>query len=392
MKNKLLLCASLIALSAAILTGCQKKEDLFAIESQIAQNTMKGIYTYLVSDSVQMRTTLYEWQLNEENGEKKGFYRVRKSGNGAVEQTEEALKWESVMSEDHLKMNLKITLAGGTVKEAVWADGVLYIDDYTTGKVANSVVAFSERITESFANLVYEFADTSYYTAPDSIPYLAWKSDVAFYDPADTATAKQQYLDDLAAYTDTIKWFVKKFGPFAHVSIDSITGELTPLVVVDTTASKRGKNKGKHGITYIVSYADTIVEDVNVGYEKIVNTSMVFNRDNSDNNTGEYKFRSQEWSLEYYKDPTSKKATMSDSIYNLTNAQWMITDISTQRKFNVLMRGDKYVKSLKSVAGEETEHEETSTEPVCETLQLSNFNMGTGVIDCNGITYKLKTE
>ena len=70
----------------------------------------------------------------------------------------------------------------------------------------------------------------------------------------------------------------------------------------------------------------------------------------------------------------------------------MITDISTQRKFNVLMKGDKYVKSLKSVAGEETEHEETSTEPVCETLQLSNFNMGTGVIDCNGITYKLKTE
>ena len=53
--------------------------------------------------------------------------------------------------------------------------------------------------------------------------------------------------------------------------------------------------------------------------EKIVNTSMVFNRDNSDNNTGEYKFRSQEWSLEYYKDPTSKKATMSDSIYNLTS-------------------------------------------------------------------------
>ena len=261
MKNKLLVCVCALALLG--LSSCQKdKTDLLAIDAQIAQNTLLGIYVHTVVDSVAMNTTIYEWTIAKDGT---GTYQKRTGGNGAVQEEQATFTWTASIAEGNLGMDINATFADGTTKKMKWSNGLLDTGDYvTTNKAAGSIIATAQSLEESLQSAVYELADTVFFQAEDSIPFIAWRSDVEFVLPEDTAATRQQLLNDLAPYMDTLRWYIEKYGPVGKAYIDSLTNELRDLVVVDTVASKRGKNAGKHGVTYLQQYMDTTVEMRNV--------------------------------------------------------------------------------------------------------------------------------
>ena len=387
MKNKLLVCVCAVALFG--LVGCQKDNtDLLAIDAQLAQNTLLGIYVYTDIDSVAMSTTFYEWTIVKDGT---GTYQKLVSGNGAGSEEQQSFTWKAEMAEDNLGMAVDLVFADASTRKATWANGVLALDEYVTTKVANSTIATVKTLSANLQDLTFQLDDTTFYQAEDSIPFLAWQSDVAFYAPEDTAVAKAQYLNDLAPYADTIKWYIAKYGPVASAHIDSVSGELVDLVVVSPTASSRGKNAGKHGITFIYSYNDTVVEMRNVGPLDIAQGTLTIKRE-GETNTAALSHRVANWTKEVYTKPTTKEATLSDSTFTVATAQWTIASITNQRAFSLLLKGSTNQKVVKQVAGEETENTDVTKDEAFTLLPLTGFNLSSGQVDYNGYTFKLKTE
>lgn len=387
MRNKLLVCVCALALFGMV--GCRKdKTDLFAVDEQLAQKTLVGTYVYTAVDSTTMSTTFYEWNLAKDGT---GYYQQRTTGNGTVQDNKKTLTWNSSMSEINLGMDVTVTFEDATTENLLWTDGVLYLPSYATVKVANSTATTSATLDESLQDVTFILDDTLYYQREDSIPYLKWTSDVAYYAPEDTASAKAQYLSDLAAYSDTIKWYIRKFGNVASAHIDSVTGELVDLVIVDTTAAKRGKNAGKHGITFLVSSVDTIVEMRNVGPLNVARGTIALKREGN-RNIGSFSYRYVELTEEVYTDPTSNKAIVKDSTFTMPEVEWTIQSIINGRTFDVLLSGASTLKYIEEKAGVEVTNEQKDTEKDFQTLSLSGFVISKGVVDYQGETYNLKND
>ena len=388
MKNKLLVCVCALALLG--LSSCQKdKTDLLAIDAQIAQNTLLGIYVYTVVDSTAMNTTIYEWTIVKDGT---GTYHKRTSGNGAIQEEQANFTWTATVAEDNLGMDINAVFADGTAKKMKWANGQLETGEYvTTSKAAGSIIATAVSLEESLQSAIFLLSDTVFFQAEDSIPFIAWKSDVEFVLPEDTAATKQQLLNDLAPYMDTLRWYIEKFGPVGKAYIDSTTNELRDLVVIDTVASKRGKNAGKHGVTYLLQYMDTTVEMRNVGPLTTKNGTITLKRE-GENNIAEFSYRFADRTSECYTDPSSDKATLADSTYTMATATWTISSITTSRVFNVLLRGNESQQIIEQKAGVETRNVNTTKENARIELPISGFIVNKGVLVYDGNTYNLKTE
>ncbi len=388
MKNKLLVCVCALALLG--LSSCQKdKTDLLAIDAQIAQNTLLGIYVHTVVDSVAMKTTIYEWTLVKDGT---GTYHERTSGNGAVQEQQTDFTWTATVAEGNLAMDINATFADGSTKKLKWANGLLDTGDYvTTNKAASSIIGTAASLEESLKSAVFVLDDTVYFQAEDSIPFIAWKSDVEFVLPEDTAATRLQFMNDLAPYMDTLRWYIQKFGPVGKAYIDSATNELRDLVVIDTVASKRGKNAGKHGVTYLLQYMDTTVEMRNVGPLNIKNGYITLRRE-GENNVAEFSCRYADRTSECYTDPTSDKATLIDSTYTIATATWTISSITTSRVFNVLLRGNETQQVIEQKAGVETKNVNTNKDNALYELPISGFIVSKGVLVYDGNTYNLKNE
>ena len=195
----------------------------------------------------------------------------------------------------------------------------------------------------------------------------------------------------MAAYSDTIKWYIRKFGNVASAHIDSVTGELVDLVIVDTTAAKRGKNAGKHGITFLVSSVDTIVEMRNVGPLNVARGTIALKREGN-RNIGSFSYRYVELTEEVYTDPTSNKAIVKDSTFTMPEVEWTIQSIINGRTFDVLLSGASTLKYIEEKAGVEVTNEQKDTEKDFQTLSLSGFVISKGVVDYQGETYNLKND
>ena len=377
MKNKLLLCASLIALSAAILTGCQKKEDLFAIESQIAQNTMKGYYVFIKVDSAAVNTTLYEWNLAEDEARQRtGYLRESSTGNGLDGDVITSLTWaEATMAKDGLSMSVPVKV-GDKDMTLVWQDGVLVTQDYTTTKTLISMASILRTINESFVNKDFVYNDTTHYITVeyDTIPYLAWKTEVVNF----TAQEIEDYKAYLQTMLDTLHWFNETYPSRAVPD----TVRFSPKQQPD------GTYKGQISRAYEDQEIDEI--ETNHGPLHIINSEMVFNRDGQMANTGSFLYHEQTWTEEFYDDPTSQAAMHEDSILQVTDAKWTPTAITNVKKFVVTYKGHLQMSKNSTIGGEPQQPISKDETNYFFDVQLSGYNAQDGEVTYNERKYKIK--
>ena len=373
----------LIALMAAVigLVACQqtiKDEDVFAINEEIANKTLEGIYTFIDVDSAAVTTTLYEWTLTKDSTNARvGTYRVASTGNGANSSTEQELVWEEAkMASDGLSMSIPVTVNGET-KTLIWHDGVITIDGYTTSKDLISKISVLRSVHENFANLDFVLDDTTYYVTSrmDTMYYLAWKTAVVSYTQEQIDSAKQAML----TYADTLAWFNATYPSRA----------VPDTVRFATKPQSDGTYKGQVSIPY----EDMEIQEIktNHGPLHIINSEMIFNRDANGATTGSYVFYEKTWTEECYTKPTSDKAIYTDYTNTVTDAQWTPVAYTNIKKFNIMLKGTWDVKTIVTVAGGEPKVEmDLHEENTCYELPLSGFNKTEGEVTSNELKYKTK--
>lgn len=358
------------------LASCQHDVDVFGLSTNLALKNMPGYYTLTVVDSATMIVTKTECNLEKQvNGVGKGYYRVSVSGMCAPSDDQKPITWDAVMSEDKLSMITTLTFEDGNTKVFKWRDGVLHLEDGTYDKTGASNISALNTAYEQLENKEFEVSKKTYFAHLDTVYFLAWKTQVDFWKPEDTASMKAQYLAELQPYLDTIKWYIQNVRPVGDVQYDTVSGQLINLVVVDPVASSRGSNKGKHGVTHVVK-EDTLqhqVLQINDRPEEIELGTLAFNRV-GDANSGVYTYRKQTWTEECYTDPTSPKAQTTDSSYTMQPAVWAITSITSNKKFDVLFKGT----------------ENGTKEGAFSTVNISDFDADKGELVVGTLKYKLK--
>lgn len=368
-----------VSLIAVIgLVACRNdKTDLYAIDANLAQKTLLGIYPYVGVDSVNMNTTIHEWKL-ENSAEKgrTGYYKVAATGNGVDTDTESPVTWaEAALAADGLSMLIPVTV-NGEQKELKWHDGVVEVDGYVTSKSVISVTSTLRAIHADFANLDFVYDDTvSYKTSRlDTTYYLAWKTEVVSFTQDSIDWYKQFMIDN----HDTLMWFNATYPDKA----------VPDTVRFSTKQQGNGTYKGQISRAYEAMNIQTIV--TNHGPLDIVNSEMVFNRVGN-SNTGSYRMHTVSYTEEWYTNPASDKAVMIEEVYELANAKWTPSAFTNVKKFDILMRGDATVSVLsKKYDGTVIKQEDYTEAGAFHTVSLSAFNSADGEVTSDELKYKTK--
>ena len=375
MKNNLFKLTALLVVVVG-LAACQRDVDVLGISTGLALENMPGYYTLTEVDSATMTVVKTECYLAKRvNGIGNGHYRVSKSGMCTTTDVEKSITWDAVMAENKLSMTTTIAFEDGETKVLRWSEGVLHDGENVYQKTGSSSISSLKTIYEDLANTEFEIDKKAYYPHPDTIEFLAWKTDVTYFAPEDTAAQKQTYLDELVPYMDTIKWYVQNIGQVGTVYVDSVTGELMNLVVVSPQPASRGANKGKHGITHVVMIdtLQTRVDQVNDRPKEITYSTLAFKRA-GETNTGSYVYHHQTWTEECYTDPTSPAAIATDSTYTIDASAWAITAVTSNDIFDVLFKG----------------LENGKTPNAFNTVSVSEYNRDKGELVVGTLKYLLK--
>ena len=377
--NNLYKSFKLTALCAAVLgfAACHSvsNEDVLALDSQIANQTLQGIYTYIAVDSTAMNTTLYEWELSQDStGARVGAYRVAASGNATDINTEDVLTWdEATMAGDYLSMSIPVVVKGEQ-KTLIWHDGVVTVDNYTTAKDLISKVSVLRSVHDNFANLDFVYDDTTNYITSrlDTMHYLAWKTEVVSYTQ-EQIDAYKQYMIDMH---DTIMWFNATYPNRA----------VPDTVRFSTKQQADGTYKGQISTSYPDMEITTIY--TNHGPLHIINSEMVFNREADGSTPASYVFYEKIWNEEFYKNPSSDKAEHTEYVLELTNAKWTPTFYTNIKKFNVLLKGKYHLTYKDMIKDEMITSDDQENYPF--ELQLSGFNRLDGEVVLEEHKYKTK--
>lgn len=365
MKNKILLCACLLAVVAGLFTSCKKDPDLQAIDSKLAQQTMLGNYFFIEVDSAAVSTTMHEWLLeNGENG-RVGYYRKATTGNGLDSDESNDLTWqEATMAENCLSMNIPVTV-GGEQKMLSWSDGVLHVDGYTTEKSLISLANVLRSVNQSFTAYDFVVSDTTAYITSrmDTTYYLAWTTAVVSYTQEQIDAYKQFMIDN----ADTLKWFNETYPSRA----------VPDTVRFSTKQQADGTYKGQIS----VPFEDADIKEIKTNHGPLlaVNGEMVFNREGKAN-TGKYIYHVETWTEECYTKPTSKAAEHSELLIEITDAKWTPVSFVNVKKFNVAFKGKMHTKSLATVGGEVVEDKTDDIDDCFYEVALSGFNKEDGEV------------
>ncbi len=376
MKNKLLVFAFACAVLGLI--GCRKeKTDIFEVSTQIAQNTLQGIYVYIDVDSTKMSTTLQEWKLTENATDgKTGYYRIVSTGCGENSNVQTPLSWEpATMTENHQTMVIPVKIGEENLKMN-WTGGVLDFGEYVTYKSLISIADLLLNFSEKFANVTFVINDTTNYLTikKDTIPYLAWRTEVVNFTQ-DSIDAYKQFLLTMA---DTLAWFNENYP----------TQAVPDTVRFSTKQQSNGTYKGQISRPY-----ETIrikLDTTNHGPLEIFNGELICNQSADLDNTGSFSFHKRTWTEEFYDKPASDKAQSYDSLYVVPNAKWTMTSFTNAKKFDVMLNGDAQVKVVATKAGKTTSSEDVTKPAAFTTLQLSAFSAEDGVVTLNDKKFTLK--
>ena len=381
MKNKILLFAGLVVAVGLLFSSCKKDNtDLYAIDSEIAQNTLLGYYIFIDVDSAAMSTTLHEWYLAVDSLQNRvGYYRVASTGNGKDDDTTTKLTWkEPTMSEDKLSMSIPVTV-GKKEKVLVWHDGVVTVDGYTTEKDLISVADVLRAVNENLLKFDFVYDDTTSYitSRKDTTYFLGWKTEVVYW-PQDSIDAYKQFL---IANADTLKWFNETY-PTKAVP-DTVRFAANP----QTSGKYKDLYKGLIPRSFNTFEEKTI--KTNHGPLHILNSEIVFNRKGSEN-TGLYTFYEKTWTEECYTKPKDKKAEQTDYTYTITDAKWTPIAFTNVKKFTVLFKGKMHMTMESYIGGKKQPVTTMDEKDYFFELPLSGFNKEDGEVTSNEHKYKNK--
>lgn len=376
MKNKFTLCACALAMVAALLTSCKDKTDIFAIESKIAQNNFPGFYYCLAIDKENVSTTIYEWYLEDKNGAKTGYYRVASTGNMQDSDVKKNLTWsEATMADDKLSMIIPVVVEGEAMN-LTWSDGVISVAGYTTEKYPISVADVMRTVHETFANYDFVYNDTTNYVTSrmDTIPYLAWKTEVVYYTETQIDSAKQA----LIVFADTLAWFNATYPNRA----------VPDTVRFSTKEQPDGTYKG----LVPVPYEDNEIVEVKTihGPLHIINSEIVFATATNGATSGSFVYHEQTWTEECYTDPTSEKAIYEDYMSDLSNAKWTFSAFTNVKKFNTVFKGDWDMTLNYTKGGVPQTPTEMHEKDYFLELQFSNYSKSDGTILMDDHKYTAK--
>lgn len=330
------------------LAGCKKDVDVIGISDDLANKTMLGYYTYTSFDSTKMQTLKKEYFLERDNaGNQKGYFRENKSGNAVASDVTTPMTWEAVMAEDNLSMIVTATLQGGKTKSFKWADGIVYEDGLSFEKsVANlSNIEVQNQVYAQIDNVEFECSNTSYHPHTVAVDYLGWKTTTKKNVAAeDTAKVKQDLIDQMEQYHDTIVWFMKEktasgyIGTYAHY-VDTVLGGKDTTLLIDLAYVNPTPNpQGKFSILYLKSETKTENRQKDDQPSEVIYGNMVFN--NVGNvKTATYKWQKSKYSLEHYLKPNTEKDSLIDSVFTMTATAWVVPSFTNQAKFDVLLCG-----------------------------------------------------
>ncbi len=390
MKNKILLCVCSMALVAALFTSCKQDVDLYAIDSEIAEETMLGTYVWIEVDSAAMSTTLHEWNLSVERHEfnhdepgrpqedayRYGYYAVAATGNGLDQDSTWTLTWSKpTMAEDKLSMAVPVQIDGRKEQVMTWQDGVLTMPEFRSEKSLISLAGTLRSVHEYFRDFVFEHVDSTFYITVkmDTAVYLAWKTAVVSYTQEQIDSAKLAMIE----YADTLAWFNATYPDRA---------------VPDTVRfSAKQQSDGTYKGQVSVPYEDNDIQEIktNHGPLHIINSTMAFMRDDQTlKNTGYYIMHEETWTEECYTKPGTKNAKHVDSYYAVTDALWTPVYFINVKKFDVMLKGKMDMVITTEEAGGAPQTDEEHKLVDYHTLQLSGFNRADGEVTCNELKYK----
>ena len=387
MKNKLLVCASMLALVTAFFTSCKDKTDLYAIDAQLAENSIlrtpdgsSKYYVFVNVDSATMSTTLHEWKLEKTASGRVGYYRVASTGNGLNGDVVDSLVWdEATMAEDGLSMKIPVTLRSGTKKELKWHDGVISVDGYTTTMNLISMASVLRTVETKTADLDFVYNDTTLYLTSyeDTLYYLAWKTEFVYFTQ-DSIDYYKQYLIDNA---DTLAWFNATY-PSKAVP-DTVRFAPNP----ETSGVHKDQYAGIIPRSFETMDVKTVY--VNHGPLQITNSEIILKREGTVN-TGSYVYHMRSWTKEFYDDPTSEKAESTDYKVQINSALWTPAEYATIKKFVVSLKGDRQQILIDTKAGEVINEKDSTIANGFETLSFAGFSLEDGEAVINSFPYKLK--
>lgn len=369
MKNKLLVFAFVCAMLG--LMGCRnEKTDIFEVSTQIAQNTLQGTYVYIDVDSTKMSTTLQEWKLTENATDgKTGYYRIASTGCGEDSDLQTPLSWEpATMTENHQTMIIPVKIGDEDMK-LNWTGGVLDFGEYATFKSLISIADLLLNFREKFANVTFVFNDTTPYLTVDrdTIPYLAWKTEVVNFTQ-DSIDWYKQFLLDMA---DTLAWFNATYPMQA----------VPDTVRFSTNQQANGTYKGQISRPYETTRIEA--DTTNHGPLEIINGELICERQSAQvgvENNGSFSFRQRTWTKEFYDSPASPKAQSYDSLFEISNAKWTMTSFTNAKKFDVLFKGNTIIKVAATEAGNDTRDGKPQEANNFTLLQFSAYNADEGVV------------
>jgi hypothetical protein len=377
-----------LVLAVVSLAGCKKDVDTIGISDSLANKTMLGIYTYTEIDSATMQVYKKECALKRDNdGNQTGYYRESKDGQGVPSDVTTPITWSAEMAPDNMSMLLKLTLEGGKTMDLVWADGIIKADgkNYEKSLSGLSDIDTQNSINDNLQNTAFEGSAYIYHEHLDTVPYLAWKTKVdrKSYLPEDTAAKKQEYLEQLLPFTDTIVWYLRTQvaeHTLGYVYLDTvISGEDTTyvpmnMVYVDPTPN----TAGKHLITYLTSEIKKRVDQVNDRPSTAIYSAMSFKRVNGVN-TAAYIYEYHEYSKEYYTDPTSPKATVYDSTYVFDAEDgWVTASFANAKKFDILLSGTETTLLYEEAGGVKKREENVMKMSAFGILSISGYDKNKG--------------
>lgn len=381
MKNKLLVCMCAIAMVVGLLTSCQKDADLYAIDAQIAENSIlkdgsDGRYYYFIEvDSTTMSTKLHEWKLVNDSTDRTGYYRLASTGNSEDQDVTTSLTWEkATMSEDGLSMSIPVKLGD---KELVltWKDGVLVTNDYTTERTIISLANVLRSVNDNFAGFDFVYSDTASYitSRKDTTYYLAWKTQVVSYSQEQIDSAKAALIE----LADTLHWFNATFPNQA----------VPDTVRFASKPQSDGKFKGQVSIPYETFKVDEI--KTNHGPLNIINGEMVYDRV-STANTGAFSIHKQTWTEQCYTKPADTTAVQTEYLLEISNAKWTPISFINIKKFNILFKGKAHIITKKIVAGNVVEDKTEDKDDYFFEVPLSAFSRLDGEVSYEEHKYKNK--
>jgi hypothetical protein len=376
---------AVLAVAVIGLVACQNDNtDLFAIDSNLANKQMKKhpFYCYVRVDSVLMNTTMYEWNLTEnEAGEQVGYYRVATTGNGLDSDATDSLTWNAVMSEDGLSMLVSAELKEAGRKELVWRNGVVEADGYATSWFDISEAKVLRTLHDIFYNIKFVVNDTtpSLFYDKKVFKYLHW-TQVQAYLSLDSINAYDAWLMD---YKDTIAWFNNSVYCKGNPVVDYVKHGKNPQA--------SGQYKGLYLCVLPLSKEEKLIltDTIVLGPARIVNSEMNYNLVNGEYK-GDYVCRIQEWSQDYYMDPAEPTATWLDSTYSIVDAIWTPSEYINTTTFTVLMKGHETTHVQASKAGKETKNVSTDKAVAFHPIALKEYDRADSIptIKVGDIIYK----